>query len=169
MALSDLTRPSVLKAIAEFDRLGRQPFIEKYGFREARDYFVRFNGRLYDSKPIAAVAHGLLGPGFETLTWHEFSGGRHTVERTLSKLGFEFASASVPGKSKALPAELGRQNPTWTRDELILGLDVILRTRAYPQASDPQRSWSFQNCSIGSAGNLAVLETRSSETPMAFT
>ena len=58
MALSDLTASAVIKAIQEFDQLGRDAFLKKYGFRKAQSYDLRINGRSYDSKAIAGVAHG---------------------------------------------------------------------------------------------------------------
>ena len=59
MTLSDLTsREAVIEALEEFDRLGREAFLQKYGFGEGRSYFVVWNGNRYDSKAIAGVAHG---------------------------------------------------------------------------------------------------------------
>jgi hypothetical protein len=57
MALSKLTsRVAVLKALDEFDRLGRTVFLSKYGFHEAREYFIDVGGRSYDSKAIVGAA-----------------------------------------------------------------------------------------------------------------
>jgi hypothetical protein len=53
MSLADLTRPAVLAAIEEHDRLGREDFLHRYGFGPARDYRLLFDGREYDSKAIA--------------------------------------------------------------------------------------------------------------------
>lgn len=40
MGLADLTEASaVVQAIAEFDRLGRNNFLAKYGFGKAKSYF----------------------------------------------------------------------------------------------------------------------------------
>jgi 5-methylcytosine-specific restriction protein A len=50
MPLADLTRPAVLAAIEEHDRLGREEFLRRYGFGPAREYRLLFNGREYDSK-----------------------------------------------------------------------------------------------------------------------
>jgi hypothetical protein len=69
--LSDLTsRQAVLDAIAEFDRLGREAFLEKSGYGPARRCFLEYDGRLYGSKAIVGVAygyqyhdHGSLRPG----------------------------------------------------------------------------------------------------------
>jgi hypothetical protein len=77
-----------LTAIDEFDRLGRQPFLAKYGFGPARTYFLQHRGRLYDSKAIAGVAHGIEFPDQVPLTAAAFSGGETTVARKLEQLGF---------------------------------------------------------------------------------
>ncbi|MDX3108781.1 HNH endonuclease [Nonomuraea angiospora] len=86
MALSDLDREMVLAAIEEYDQLGRDVFLEQFGYREARDFLVVHNGRRYDSKPIAGVAH--RGVDGRPLRASEFSGGAATVGRSLGHLGF---------------------------------------------------------------------------------
>jgi 5-methylcytosine-specific restriction protein A len=114
MSLADLTDPgAVRKAIAEFEVLGRTGFLSKYGFKPAKNYFVLVDGKRFDSKAIAGVAHQhqhgtLLSAG-------EFSGGDSTVAKRLEKLGFEVTR----------PAPL----PDWSVDELMLALDLYLRTR----------------------------------------
>jgi hypothetical protein len=40
------SRNAVLDAIAEFDELGRDAFLTKYGYGRAREYFVSYNGHL---------------------------------------------------------------------------------------------------------------------------
>lgn len=98
MALSDLTsRSAVLAAMYEFDRLGRDTFLERHGFGRARDYFVIHEGRSYDSKAIVGVAHerqtgSILEAG-------DFSGGEQTVAPLLEGLGFivEIRSSHRPG------------------------------------------------------------------------
>ena len=50
MSLSDIRKPrSVLKAVAEFDRLGRDTFLRKYGFRRSRGYFLKIGDQTYDT------------------------------------------------------------------------------------------------------------------------
>jgi hypothetical protein len=58
VALADLTESAVLQAIGEFDDLGRDPFLQKYGFGRSRGYFLIHGGKSYDSKAIAGAAHG---------------------------------------------------------------------------------------------------------------
>jgi hypothetical protein len=44
MALSDITAAAIDQAIAEFDRLERDEFLSKYGFDDARDFFLIKDG-----------------------------------------------------------------------------------------------------------------------------
>jgi hypothetical protein len=88
MALSDLTRDAVVAATKQYDELGRDAFLQQYGFGPSRDYFLLFNGRRYDSKAIAGAAHGFALPEAGPLRAPDFSGGEATVARVLETLGF---------------------------------------------------------------------------------
>lgn len=55
-------RESVLKAMEEFDALGREVFLKRYGFGIAHRYFLVHGGKKYDSKAIVGVAHGFENP-----------------------------------------------------------------------------------------------------------
>ncbi|WP_329127507.1 HNH endonuclease [Streptomyces sp. NBC_01465] len=57
MAPSEITRAGILQAIAEHDQLGPEAFRDAYGFHAAAIYFLQYEGKLYDSKAIAGVAH----------------------------------------------------------------------------------------------------------------
>ena len=90
MSLAELTSArAVEQAIAEFDRLKREPFLTKYGFGQAREYFVRHENRLYDSKAIVGAAFGYQYPDRGPLKPSDFSGGEATVQTKLEELGFE--------------------------------------------------------------------------------
>jgi hypothetical protein len=91
MSLAELTSPdSVKAAIEECDRVGRDQFLRQYGFRPARLYLLVFEGRKYDSKAIAGVAHGYQFPHLGPLTSAMFSGGisRDGAATRLRDLGF---------------------------------------------------------------------------------
>ena len=89
MALIDLTSTgAVMSAIQEFDLIGREPFLEKYGFHKARSYFLVHEGRAYDSKAIVGAAYGYQYPNTGPLNASEFSGGDATVRSKLEELGF---------------------------------------------------------------------------------
>jgi MoxR-like ATPase len=90
VALADLTSAeAVRQAVAEFDELGREAYLSKYGFGPARRYLVKVDGRLYDSKAIVGVAHGFEHPDVGPLGHEEFSGGETTTKAKLEELGFE--------------------------------------------------------------------------------
>lgn len=88
MSLAELTLEAVRQAIAEFDQIGREPFLTKYGFGKARGYILVHNGQAYDSKAIAGVAHQFLH-GHAALKSEEFSGGENAAAGRLRALGFK--------------------------------------------------------------------------------
>jgi len=89
MPLSDLTnRNAVLSAIAEYDAIGQSAFLAKYGFAQARRYYLKHDGRLYDSKAIVGAAYGYQFPDRGPLAASEFTGGEATVRPLLEGLGF---------------------------------------------------------------------------------
>ncbi|MGH2656736.1 MAG: hypothetical protein ACRDIZ_08595 [Actinomycetota bacterium] len=90
MAWQEIQNPeSVLRAVQEFDRLGRDTFLEKYHFGKAYNYFLVIDRRLYDSKAVLGVAHGYEFPDKGPLRGAQFSGGQATVKRKLEELGFD--------------------------------------------------------------------------------
>ncbi len=92
MSVNLLTsREAVLEAIREWDELGRDDFLRKYGYGSAKSYFVQHNGKGYDSKAIAGVAVGKQFPERGPLRNNEFSGGE-LVKQKLESLGFDFLS-----------------------------------------------------------------------------
>ncbi|MBB6121637.1 HNH endonuclease [Nocardiopsis algeriensis] len=110
MPLTDITRDAVLQAIAEYDDLGQDDFLDTYGFKRAVSYDLVHNGRTYDSKAICGVAHKYVTG--QALPASKFSGGAATVGKKLSALGFEVRSnLSIP----------------WAWDELILACDLLAR------------------------------------------
>ena len=87
MALKDLTdRGAVLKAIEEFEAIGREAFLDNYGFGKARSFFLVEGGKRFDSKAIAGAAHGYQHG--HSLQSKDFSGGERSVARVLKSLGF---------------------------------------------------------------------------------
>ncbi|WP_223644305.1 hypothetical protein [Corallococcus sp. EGB] len=110
MALQDLTsRDAVLAAIAEFREIGREAFLQKYGYGEARSYFLSFEGELFDSKAIVGAAYGFQHG--KPLANTAFSGGDATVRAKLRSLAFNVVSlkdASAPAKRPLPSLEPGR-------------------------------------------------------------
>lgn len=117
MGLADVQRRDVLQAIREYDTLGREAFLEKYGFGPATRYYLGYNGNRYDSKAIIGVAHGYIAPNYTPMGPGEFSGGEARVVSQLRKMGFTIEEdGSRPTR-----------NPPWTDDELILALELYLK------------------------------------------
>lgn len=126
MPLGDLNSPeAVLQAIEEYDRLGEEAFLERYGFGPARSYFLIHKGRRYPSKAIAGVAHGYQYPKKGALTSGEFTGGDASVKAKLESLDFTVTSPHDEESGVPPPSQ---RNPPWTRDELILALDLYIRS-----------------------------------------
>lgn len=92
MDLSVITREAVLSAVAECNEIGRHRFLDQYGFEPARRYFLLHEGAYYDSKAIVGVAYRYVAG--RPLTADQFSGGRQTVGRLLTHLGFEVVVSS---------------------------------------------------------------------------
>ncbi|MFF3361771.1 HNH endonuclease [Streptomyces misionensis] len=94
MGLGDIQYDDILAAAEEFRRLGRDNFLQTYGFGRARSYELVLDGMRYDSKAIAGVAHGHATGDF--LTAGDFSGGAATVARRLRDLGFVVETGETP-------------------------------------------------------------------------
>ncbi|MFC9649574.1 HNH endonuclease [Streptomyces sp. NPDC056937] len=90
MALTDITRREVERAIEECDRLGRDAFLKHHGFQPARRYLLSHKGKHYDSKAIVGVAHGFLS-GQQPLAASDFSGGAAHAAGLLKSFGFDIA------------------------------------------------------------------------------
>ena len=75
MALGVLSRDAIERAIAEYDELGRDAFLNKHGFGRATSYALVVDGREYDPKAIAGVAYGIDHPDEGTLKNTQFNGG----------------------------------------------------------------------------------------------
>jgi 5-methylcytosine-specific restriction protein A len=138
MALKDLTASSVEEAVKQFNRLGREAFLKAHKFSKARTYFLEIDGKLYDSKAIAGVAHAYVKPGFTHLKSSQFSGGEGTVKQVLEGLGFKVVKQGSSPPTKP-PSELD-----WTRDELILVLDIYLQS-GKPATSDGEAAVELSN------------------------
>ncbi|MEU0601399.1 HNH endonuclease [Streptomyces sp. NPDC006393] len=99
----------MLKAITEHNELGRTAFLAKYRFSESRSYLLLHEGREYDSKAIAGVAH--KWDHGRALLPEEFSGGKDHAAAWLKRAGFEVKAV---------------KNPDWARDEIILACDLVM-------------------------------------------
>jgi len=120
MGYRDVTdRTAVIAALHEYDALGADGFRAAHGFGPATQYVLVHEGKQYDSKAIVGVAHGYQFPTQGPLSAAAFSGGDATVVPVLEALGF-----TVVALDENKPST---RNPPWTRDELILAIDLYLR------------------------------------------
>jgi len=96
MAYKHVTkRDAVLQAMQEFDRMGRDAFLSKYGYWKAKRYYLVHHGARYDSKALYGVSFGYEHPENGPLRSNDFSGGEAQVARRLVKLGFEVEKATA--------------------------------------------------------------------------
>ena len=86
---------AVLKAVQEFDALGRETFPTRYGLGEVRQYFLALASKRYDSKAAMGAARGYQFPEKGPLRAADFSGGDATVKAKLQQRGFTVESMSA--------------------------------------------------------------------------
>jgi len=92
MPLSELTsRDAILSAIHEYDTLGQEAFLQKYGYGRSREYLLEYDGKSYDSKAIVGAAYGIQHPTEGPLKHNDFSGGLARIEPVLQRLGFRLS------------------------------------------------------------------------------
>ncbi|MGW5969977.1 HNH endonuclease [Streptomyces sp. NPDC055186] len=85
MAKGGIGREAVLRALDEYDRVGRRAFLADHDFKESRQFLVQHNGKLYDAKAVANVAYRYQ---YGAPPNPPISGGRADANRRLSALGF---------------------------------------------------------------------------------
>lgn len=132
MSINDLTEQAVRRAIEEFDRLGREDFLERYGFGRSTTHYIIWDGEPYDAKAIAGVAHQYLSSTSEVLK--HFKSGERTVNRKLRELGFEVRPVRHIDQSPSNDKPSRRIN--WRRDEVILALDLYVEYEGSPPGKD---------------------------------
>ncbi|MBZ6106679.1 HNH endonuclease [Streptomyces olivaceus] len=117
-----ISRDDILKTLQEYDELGAEAFLDLYDFKPGRKFPILHDGKEYDSKAVAAVAH--KHSQGRPLTWGELSAGVGPAVGWLKREGFQVGVS---------------RSPKWTRDELILACDVVAKNgwRALP-SSDPR-------------------------------
>lgn len=116
--LSDITdRRAVERAIKLSDSMGRTAFREHHGFGKARGYFLRHDGKTYDSKPIVAVAYGYQHKT-DPLKFNDFGGGADTVKPVLERLGFTVVHADLDDRPPPFTSEWLKPGNVYSRDDL---------------------------------------------------
>ncbi len=151
MALREVSRREILQAVAEYDRLGQDRFLDKYGFGVARSYRLVVDGKTYDSKAIVGAAHGFL-PGRRPLAAADFSGGAATVGRLLSGLSFEVtqaASSLTAGKLVELLSPLRPYRSPTGRQALYQPLALLWAIGRAHQGLARMAKWSETEAALG--------------------
>jgi hypothetical protein len=108
MRIAQLTsRDAVEQALNEFDLIGQEAFLRKYGFGKSNRFFLVRNGRRYDSKAIVGAALGYQFPEHGAIDHSAFGGGEQTVQVVLKSLWYEIEV--VPRKSVNSDLELNQE------------------------------------------------------------
>lgn len=157
-----VTRSDVRTAIKEFDELGHEAFLEKYYFGPALQYFIKFNGKRYDSKAIMGVAHGYATGDF--LDTRSFNGGMWQVVRYLRRMGFVVTgSDEVTTKPRSILGRRTCEDPfvvSEPRDDdpLELYLAPIRLRRGQPKFRQALMRLYGRKCAVTGEGPEDVLE-----------
>jgi hypothetical protein len=97
----------------EYDRIGRDEFLEKYGFGRAKWWYILHAAKQYDSKAIVGAAIGYqLG---QPLTANDFAGGEGSVVPKLRSLNFKVIRREISDDSSRLPEEVPTTYPEGMR------------------------------------------------------
>jgi len=117
--ISSLTsRDAVFSAMADYDRLGREAFLERHHFGSAKWWYVFHDGKQYDSKAIVGVAIGIQTG--QPLTSNDFSGGEGSVVRKLQSLGFTVVRLAIGDDSSPIPEEVADSYPEGLRIQVVV-------------------------------------------------
>lgn len=167
-SLKPLTRDAVIRAVEEFDVIGRDDFLKTYGYGEADGYWIIYDqGRYdrYDSKAIVGVAFKFIEGIERPLLPSEFSGGRATVLPALQRLGFEVEVNAQAAPGMRRPASMAPQDadeepfdPTNAKDAREKVLREIRARRGQKQFRDALIEAYEGRCAVTGCDVLDVLE-----------
>ena len=89
----EVTDPNAVEAaLDEFEAIGRDAFLEKYGFGRAQKFVIERNGASYDAKAVLGAARGYQFPDRGPLRAVEIESNDASVRRPLERLGFTVAT-----------------------------------------------------------------------------
>jgi hypothetical protein len=81
-----VSRAEVLRAIAEYDRLGPEAFFSAHGFAPATTYELLWEERLYPPKAVLGTAYEFATG--QRLASADFEGGKTGAVKVLGRLRF---------------------------------------------------------------------------------
>lgn len=144
MTIRELTKPSAVQsALDEFDLLGREKFLSKYGYSEAVSYFVVRGSNRYDSKAIFGAAYRYEYG--RPLLPKEFSGGQQSVVNNLASLGFAVEKQQAVLMPEWAPEELGLILLNYLERR---GRDYKTSTHDAEALSEELRSWPLHDAAL---------------------
>jgi hypothetical protein len=119
----------VRAAIEDFNRLGREAFLEHYHFGPANSIFLLHEGHRYDAKAIVGVANGYATGTFVTGGDDDYKADQ--ARRVLRRLGMTIVN-EPPQAVVRRTAEVRRVEP------IPLEANIVERFDVRPSAQDPQ-------------------------------
>jgi hypothetical protein len=86
IAWNQVSRDDVVRAIAEYDRLGAEQFFAEHGFAPATTYELIWKERRYPPKAILGAAYEFATG--QRLASGDFEGGKAGAVKVLGSMGF---------------------------------------------------------------------------------
>jgi hypothetical protein len=87
IAWNDVSRDDVVRALAEYDRLGAQQFFAEHGYAPTTTYELIWQGRHYPPKAILGTAYEFATG--QRLASADFEGGKSGAVKVLGGMGFD--------------------------------------------------------------------------------
>jgi hypothetical protein len=87
IAWNEVSRDDVVRALAEYDRLGAQQFFAEHGFAPTTTYELIWQGRRYPPKAILGTAYEFATG--QRLASADFEGGKSGAVKVLGGMGFD--------------------------------------------------------------------------------
>jgi hypothetical protein len=164
--LTELTdRNAVIAAIEEYDRLGRDSFLERYGFGRSRRYSLRYEHHDYDVKAIVGVAFGKQYPDRGPLENSDLTSGLRTTVPKLKDLGFEVVENEAPSIGDALLAVMENYEAPSKRGGRELD-DLVAVAQELGSVSSRDTLKAVRSMGVGRWPNvpwMALLDSRETE------
>ena len=156
--VNGLSRSAVLRAITEFDELGREGFLERYGYHRSHHLWIVHEGRRYDMKAVWAAAQ--VEPGTSLpVPMPKPNHSRNVVQPQLEKLGIavEDSGFGPRGDSAASPRNQILYGPpgtgkTWHTVDVALSI-----IEGGSEEHDVQRFGELRFDAGTGAGNIALV------------